>query len=138
MQAYQLDRASALRLQDAHPKLRTLVLALAAEGFEFRVLDSLRDQQDQEAAKARGNSKAGWLQSPHNYVPAIAVDLVPLPVKWNDLAPFKDMGARLKRLAAKLSIPISWGGDWRSFKDYPHVELHPWRDFAKNAAPYRK
>lgn len=136
MPAFQLDAASLTRLETAHPKLRTLVEALAATGFAFRVLDSQRGRAAQEEAFRRGNSKARFGQSPHNYTPAIALDLVPLPVDWNNLRPFKDMGAKLKLLATARRIPISWGGDWRTFKDYPHVELHPWREFAKTAKPY--
>lgn len=29
----------------------------------------------------------------------------------------------IKYAASELGIPVVWGGDWRTFKDYPHIEL---------------
>jgi peptidoglycan L-alanyl-D-glutamate endopeptidase CwlK len=28
-----------------------------------------------------------------------------------------------KKAAQELKVPIVWGGDWRTFKDGPHIEL---------------
>jgi peptidoglycan L-alanyl-D-glutamate endopeptidase CwlK len=33
------------------------------------------------------------------------------------------MAANVKAAAKKLGIRITWGGDWKSFKDGPHFEL---------------
>lgn len=35
----------------------------------------------------------------------------------------KAVAEHVKAVAKKLNINISWGGDWKSFKDYPHFEL---------------
>ena len=32
-------------------------------------------------------------------------------------------GAHIKKVAAELNIAIVWGGDWKTFKDGPHIEL---------------
>jgi peptidoglycan L-alanyl-D-glutamate endopeptidase CwlK len=29
-----------------------------------------------------------------------------------------------KQAAADMKVPIVSGGDWRTFKDYPHIELN--------------
>ncbi|WP_295608673.1 M15 family metallopeptidase [uncultured Lamprocystis sp.] len=29
----------------------------------------------------------------------------------------------MKQAAKDLSLPLVWGGDWKSFKDGPHFEL---------------
>lgn len=61
-------------------------------------------------------------KSNHNYLPSRAVDVVPYPLDWNDIAAFKKLGEVVKRKAKELGIKISWGGDWQSLKDYPHYE----------------
>lgn len=61
-------------------------------------------------------------KSNHNYLPSKAVDVVPYPLDWNDIAAFKKLGEVVKRKAKELGIKISWGGDWQSLKDYPHFE----------------
>jgi hypothetical protein len=33
-----------------------------------------------------------------------------------------------------MRVPIVWGGDWTSLKDFPHMELANWRTLASNAA----
>lgn len=62
-------------------------------------------------------------KSKHNYSPSKAVDVVPYPLDWNDLNSFKKLGEVVKATAKELDIEISWGGDWISFKDYPHYEI---------------
>lgn len=52
-----------------------------------------------------------------------AIDLAPYPVEWANIKRFKDLGALMKRAAKELGIEIEWGGDWKSFKDYPHYQL---------------
>ena len=29
----------------------------------------------------------------------------------------------IKAIAKEQNIKLEWGGDWKSFKDYPHIEL---------------
>ena len=35
----------------------------------------------------------------------------------------KEIADAIKMAASELQIPIVWGGDWKKFKDYPHIEL---------------
>jgi peptidoglycan L-alanyl-D-glutamate endopeptidase CwlK len=120
-------------LAKARPELRRLFEAVIFE-IDCTVLDSERGKAAQEKAFNAGNSKAHFGQSPHNYTPSIAVDVVPYPLDWNDLAAFRKLGKVVKAKAKELGIPINWGGDWRSLKDFPHYELSPWRDWAKKSA----
>lgn len=52
-----------------------------------------------------------------------AVDLVPYPVDWNDISKFKVISNAMKAAAIELNVAIACGGDWSTFKDYPHFEL---------------
>lgn len=62
-------------------------------------------------------------KSKHNLVPSQAFDVA---VKHHDLVTWRDefysdLGDSLLEL--DLSNMIEWGGDWETFKDYPHFEL---------------
>lgn len=134
-----LNARSVKALENAHPLLQKLMNAAAADAKvpPFQILESRRGEADQEKAFAAGNSKAHFGQSPHNWTPSIALDITPLPLDWNNLVAFKALGKAVKAKAVELGVPVSWGGDWRSFKDYPHFELTPWRDYAKKSKLYR-
>lgn len=119
-------------LAGAHPLLQQLFNEVVKD-FDCVVLDSQRGEQAQEEAFRRGNSKARFGQSPHNYAPSLAVDVVPHPIVWEDLPSFKRLATVVKRKAKQLGISISAGADWKTFKDYPHYELSPWRGFAKTS-----
>jgi len=54
---------------------------------------------------------------------ALAVDLTPSPVDWTNIPGFVALGVVVKSCALELGIPIVWGGDWVSFKDYSHYQL---------------
>jgi peptidoglycan L-alanyl-D-glutamate endopeptidase CwlK len=117
-------------LKTTHPDL-VRVLSLAIQRFDFMVIQSSRTQEEQEADFRKGVSKAHWLQSAHDYSPSFACDCAPVPLNWSDLNSFHNMADAIKKAANELNIPIVWGGDWKSIKDYPHFELSDWRSLAK-------
>jgi peptidoglycan L-alanyl-D-glutamate endopeptidase CwlK len=137
------DAGAAARLKKAHPLLQKLMNA-AREKTAFTILDSQRGRAAQELAFRQKRSKAHFGQSAHNWAPAIALDVAPLPVNWKNIKPFADLAKIVLPLAKEMGIPIRWGGDWNMngktaderFIDMPHYELHPWRKFAKTAKPF--
>ena len=129
-----LSSASRQRLDHAHPLLRELFLAVA-EKAAIEVLESQRGRSAQERAFALGHSRAHFGQSAHNWAPSIALDVVPTPLDWTDLARFRALAAVVKDEAKARRIPLVWGGDWARLKDMPHYELDPWRKFALEASP---
>jgi peptidoglycan L-alanyl-D-glutamate endopeptidase CwlK len=130
-----LSAASQRRLAGAHPLLRELFAAVAAH-TAIVVLDSQRGRAAQERAFALGHSRAHFGQSAHNWAPAVALDVVPAPIDWTDLARFRALAALVKAEAAARKIPLAWGGDWPGLRDMPHYELDPWRAFAASAKPF--
>lgn len=127
-----------------HPLLQDLVDE-AIKLIDFKILDAVRGRAAQERAVAQGHSKVHFGQSAHNYVPAIAMDLFPAPYDWNDKQSFIYLQMKvIKPTAEKLKIPIRQGIDWNrngvitdeSFVDMPHVELYPWREWAKKSKLY--
>jgi len=100
----------------------------AIKHIDFTVTEGHRGKEAQNAAFAKGFSKVRWPNGNHNSKPSRAFDFVPYPFNgnWKDktLIPrLKKIGAQLKASAADLAIKVSYGGDWKSFKDYPHLEL---------------
>lgn len=128
-------------LEKVHPLLRK-VLDEAIQHHDFTVICGNRGRAEQEEAYRKGNSKARFGQSPHNYDPAVAVDVIPYPFKdadWDDLEKFREIAKHILAAADKLGIPVRWGADWNMngktsderFVDTPHFELHPWRDYVR-------
>jgi peptidoglycan L-alanyl-D-glutamate endopeptidase CwlK len=119
------SKASKDILSKAHPDLQRLFNEVIKE-YDCTITCSHRGQDEQEKAFRDGFSKARWLQSPHNYTPALAVDAVPYPTMWKDNRKLNELGAIVKIKAIDLGIDIEWGGDWR-FLDLPHYELSDWQ-----------
>jgi len=50
-------------------------------------------------------------------------------VRW-DWPLYYKLAEIIKKAAADEQVPITWGGDWVSFKDGPHFEL-PWKAYPR-------
>jgi hypothetical protein len=136
------SKTSLLRLRQAHPELRRLMV-MAIREFNFIIADSQRGRIAQERAFATGHSKVRFGQSAHNWTPSLALDLWPAP--FDPETPiemfYKLQIEVIKPIAAQLGIPIRQGIDFNmdgnlsndKWDDLPHIELHPWRDYAKRA-----
>lgn len=114
----------------SHPQIVEFYVRLQKElkkrGYPFYAFEFVRSDERQRTLKARGVSRAGPGQSPHNH--GCAVDLIHLTRLW-DLTEkeWAVIGVIGKEVARKAKIPIVWGGDW-GFYDPAHWELEHWRD----------
>lgn len=117
-------------LKNADPKLQE-VLNHAIKEFDFSVICSTRNEADQEAAFKAKASRAHFGQSPHNYIPSLAVDIIPFPCDWKDIKKFKEMAACVLKIAGRLHIDLEWGGSWK-LKDFPHMQLKNWKELKKD------
>ena len=117
-----LGQRSLSRLEGVHPDLvRVVKKAAAMSDLDFTVLEGLRTLDRQRKLLAEGATKT--LNSRH--ITGHAVDLAPLidgKVSW-DWPLYHRLAKIVKAAAADESVPITWGGDWRTFKDGPHWEL---------------
>lgn len=116
------DKASTL-----HPDLKRLLAGMDNAGMDYQIGTAHRGKLEQEAAHKAGNSNAHFGQSPHNYLPALAMDILPYPVDFKNLNRFIEQADKVLAIAAKLKINITWGGNWHTLKDFPHFELTNWR-----------
>jgi len=117
-----LNERSLKALVGVHPDL-VAVAKRAAELMPggFILTEGMRSKERQRELFAKGLSKT--LNSRHLY--GLAVDFAPLidgEVTWKTPA-FLPIIKAFKTASAELKIPIVSGGDWKTFKDYPHIEL---------------
>lgn len=111
------------RLKGVKPQLVSLMqAALPSSPYDFGITEGLRTEQLQRIYVSRGKSRT--MNSRH--LTGDAVDIVVYDEKgqvtW-DLSYYRKVAAHIKKVAEELGIPITWGGDWKSFVDGPHFEL---------------
>jgi peptidoglycan L-alanyl-D-glutamate endopeptidase CwlK len=119
------------KLLGVHPvlalKVRRILDAMRALGFEMIVTDGVRTTQEQQALWRRGRTEPGKKVTNADGVTTIskhqtrrAVDccfLVNGVASWAESNPWALYGAMAR------AIGLTWGGDFTSIKDRPHVEL---------------
>ncbi len=110
------------RLATCHPDLQT-ILSEAIEITDFAILCGHRNEIEQEVVYATGKSRVEFPNSRHNKTPALAVDVAPYPIDWNDTERFHRLAGVFLAVAHRLGIKIEWGGDWSTFVDMPHFQL---------------
>lgn len=110
-----------------HPKLKLLLLeAIKTSPIDFTVIETVRTLDKQREYVAKGTSKtmkSRHLPSTNKSGLCEAVDIAPYPIDWNNIKRFIQLSEHIKVTAKKLNIPITYGGDWKTLKDYPHYEL---------------
>jgi len=124
-----LGSRSLSRLEGVHPDLvRVVKKAAAMSDLDFTVLEGLRTVDRQKQLVKQGASKT--LNSRH--ITGHAVDLAPMiggKVSW-DWPLYHRLTKIVKAAAADEKVSLTWGGDWRTFKDGPHWELS-WKSYPK-------
>ena len=124
----QFSDKSAAALATAHPMLQRLMNSAIAES-NFTVLVGHCGQAAQTEAYEKGASKLQWPNSKHNSQPSLAVDIAPYPINWKNIDRFRALSEIIFKhwdqipVAERNGWKLVWGGDWRSFRDYPHWEL---------------
>jgi len=120
--AFAFGARSRARLTGVHPDLvRVVHLALTYSPHDFTITEGLRSVARQRELKAAGASQT--MNSRH--ITGHAIDFAVLvggKVRW-DWPLYGQVAAAFKRAAKELGVPIIWGGDWKSLRDGPHVEL---------------
>lgn len=120
--SYQLGLKSIKRMQGVHPDLvRVVERAIEISDIDFTVLEGLRTRERQEALVKAGASKT--LRSRH--LTGHAVDLAALVdgvINWEPEV-YANIAQAMKAAASELDVPVQWGGDWKTFKDYVHWQL---------------
>ena len=121
--AFRFGKRSEGNLKGVHPDLvRVMRRAIRTTKIDFVVIEGLRTPERQFQLLASGASRT--LKSRHLH--GFAVDIAPIghdkkiSWSWNLYVP---LAQSVKKAAADEGVMITWGGDWKSFKDGPHWEL---------------
>lgn len=126
--SFRFSQRSETRLQGVHPDLvRVTRRALALSPVDFGISEGLRTLERQKQLVAEGKSQT--MNSRH--LSGHAVDVVAYvgsAVSW-DWSLYEQIAQAFKQAAAELSIPVEWGGDWKTLKDGPHFQL-PFAQYA--------
>ncbi|TYV04853.1 M15 family metallopeptidase [Listeria monocytogenes] len=116
--------------KDLADRTRYVIKKALSEGIYICVVNPCyRSKAEQDALYEQGRSKPGPIvtnakggQSNHNF--GVAVDLCLYTNDGKDVI-WETNTKRWKRVVAVAkSVGFKWGGDWTSFKDYPHFELY--------------
>lgn len=118
-----LSPLSRWRLKGIHPDLIRVIngaAGLCEPPLGFRISEGLRTRERQAELVRAG---ASWTMN-SRHLTGHAVDLaaeVNGVVRW-DWPLYHDLARLMKKAAADLNIPLTWGGDWK-VRDGPHFEL---------------
>jgi len=119
---YALGQRSLDRLKGVHPDLQKVVRrAIELTPIDFTITEGLRTLERQKTLLAAGASQT--LKSRH--ITGHAIDFAALvggEVRW-DWPLYGKIAEAFKAASAELGVPIIWGGDWKTLRDGPHVEL---------------
>lgn len=118
-----LNTRSLNALKGVHSDLvRVVKRAAELSPTPFIITEGVRTLTRQKELVAKGASKT--MNSRH--LTGHAIDFVPVvggQITWKWPA-FKPVADAFKQAAQELKVPIVWGGDFRTFKDGPHIELN--------------
>lgn len=135
-----MDAVSIGRLQQLHPAIRKDAIAAYNKSVQATpknvhpvIIQTLRTFEEQELLYEKGRSRPGQIvtnakpgQGYHNY--GLAIDFclqVDGKLIWHVTKDWMTVVNIFK------SYGFSWGGDWKSLKDYPHLEKnigHHWSE----------
>lgn len=109
-------------MEGIHDDLKRVAYrALELSTVDFVVVEGLRSLATQRKYVAEGKSQT--MNSRHLH--GLALDYIAF-VNGKGTYEAKAMAgvaAAFKQAGKELGIPVVWGGDWKSFKDTPHIEL---------------
>lgn len=146
---YKLSKLSKIKLQGVHPDLIKLFTeAIKKSPYDFRITHGVRTAEEQyklyqigRTIKGRKVTNCdGYIKKSNHQAKAdgygYAVDIFICGkyidgkyIKYTtsegyDVRKLILVAEHIKEVAKNLNIPITWGGDWKRFKDFPHFELN--------------
>lgn len=110
-----------------------VIESLQSQGFKPKIVYAWRSVAVQLELVKKGNSKVRFsfhnAQKKNGTPNAYAADIIDKRWAWNKEAKTNGFWEALGK-AAKAE-GLFWGGDWRSFKDWAHIQYHPNKDLSE-------
>jgi len=107
------------------PKIESVLAALRTQGFQPKIYFAWRSLAEQKEIFLRGNSKVqfSFHTAYKNGKPnAYAVDIIDKRWAWGADAAKNGFWEALGK--AGKAEGLYWGGDWKTFKDYAHLQFY--------------
>ena len=110
------------RLTGVHPLLcEVMEKAYLRSSIKFKITEGMRALDKQKKLMEVGATRT--MKSRHLIGQACdIVCLVDGEVRW-DWPLYKQVADTVKQVAKELDVTITWGGDWKTFKDGPHFQI---------------
>ena len=109
------------------PELVAVMMAAAEKlDFDLYVVEGMRSKSRQAQLVKQGASQT----QNSRHLTGHAIDVAPYvngEIRW-DWPLYTKMAPVIKSVARAQGVKITWGGDWRKFKDGPHWELD-WKTY---------
>jgi peptidoglycan L-alanyl-D-glutamate endopeptidase CwlK len=119
---YNFGNKSLEKLSTVHPDLQKLFKeAITNSPYDFSITEGVRSLERQKELVAAKKSTTMHSRHLTGHAVDIAV-IVDGKISW-DIRVYKAVADHIKNVAKLMSIPIEWGGDWKSFIDGPHFQL---------------
>lgn len=126
--SFSLGQHSIDKLVGVHPDLVAVVkTAISQSDTDFSVIYGLRTVEEEAAMVAKGASQtmhSRHLANQDGF--ACAVDVAAFvdgQIVWEPVSLYQSIADAFKAAAAQLNVPLEWGGDWKTLKDYGHFQL---------------
>ncbi|WP_272945308.1 M15 family metallopeptidase [Paenibacillus gorillae] len=144
------ETAPAGEIPKLHPivaaKKDELVAQTAKIGITILITDGMRTSEEQDRLYEQGRSKSGPIvtnvrggESYHNY--GLAIDFALRTVEDNSVVWDMEYDGNgngkadwMEVVAIAKKLGFTWGGDWKNFRDYPHLQM----DFGYSIADLKR
>lgn len=110
-------------------KVNQFLMTAGDAGLDILIYCTLRDNEEQAHLYAMGRTQPGKIvtnakpgESAHNY--GLAFDGAPLiqgRIAWDDHPHWAIYGQ------IALETGLEWAGTWKSFQEFPHIQVPYWR-----------
>ena len=119
---FSFSKASLEKMNGVNSKLINLMKeAIKESPYDFGITEGIRTLKRQKELFAEGKTKT--LKSYHLVGKAVDIKIyVNGKITW-DFKYYKEVSVHIKEVARKLGYVITWGGDWKTFKDGPHFQI---------------
>lgn len=134
MEIHRYSRSSLAHLDQCEPELKEVaILALKYSQHDLAIIDSLRTPEQQRQLLEEG--KTTTLRSRHlpnvkglseafDFVPYLSGRGTVFSLPDNEQAGYFRLAVQaMFRAAIEVGVQIESGGLWRTFSDYPHIQL---------------
>ena len=130
---YKFSNTSVKRMEGLNPELiDVLYEGISTSPMDFGVASGYRTAEEQNELYQQGRTKPGNIvtymdgyNKKSYHQSGNAVDIYAYKngkASW-EVADLTLVARHLQDVAKNNGIDLHWGGDWTSFKDYPHLEI---------------